>query len=263
MNGNFSQALANSQIIDMDSVQHQQEDAKRKYEVVEKSPSISLWMKIGLGGLLLFFACVFIIRSINIAKRKRKQLNKNVINTKPIAENNFSQKTSINETNEPLKKLGEILKERRIKAGITIDDVTKMTSIKSEFITKIEQGSYSSFSEKAYIKGIVLSYLKIINSEDLIDEFTKQIDQLKEKETTSAQSKPSVKVKVRVKPSRSYTEIPTTPQDRLASAMSSYQEFSKYTKRRTTMRRRHTLRKILYTLGVVIVLFALWFYYLR
>ncbi len=78
---------------------------------------------------------------------------------------------------DALRELGEILKERREQAGLTLDDVYDRTRIRLEYLTGIEAGDYTNFPEIVYIKGFVRTYLKLINAEDMQDEFMARLDQ--------------------------------------------------------------------------------------
>ena len=77
---------------------------------------------------------------------------------------------------EALKELGRIAAERRESIGMTLETVFDRTKIRLEYLKGIEEGNYSNFPEIVYIKGFVRTYLKLINAEDLQDDFMTQLD---------------------------------------------------------------------------------------
>ena len=66
--------------------------------------------------------------------------------------------------------------ERREKIGMTLETVFDRTKIRMEYLRGIEEGNYENFPEIVYIKGFIRTYLKLINAEDLQEDFMAQLD---------------------------------------------------------------------------------------
>ena len=66
--------------------------------------------------------------------------------------------------------------ERREKIGMTLETVFDRTKIRMEYLRGIEAGNYENFPEIVYIKGFIRTYLKLINAEDLQEDFMAQLD---------------------------------------------------------------------------------------
>ena len=75
-----------------------------------------------------------------------------------------------------LKELGQMATERRESIGMTLETVFDRTKIRMEYLRGIEAGNYEGFPEPVYIKGFIRTYLKLINAEDLQEDFMAQID---------------------------------------------------------------------------------------
>ncbi|MBR1437845.1 MAG: DUF4115 domain-containing protein [Synergistaceae bacterium] len=82
----------------------------------------------------------------------------------------------MNERNDALKELGQMITERRENLGMTLESVFDRTKIRPEYLRGIESGEYNNFPEVVYVKGFVRTYLKLINSEDLQEDFMLQLD---------------------------------------------------------------------------------------
>lgn len=80
------------------------------------------------------------------------------------------------ERDDALRDLGRLITERREDLGMTLESVFDRTKIRPEYLKGIENGDYSNFPELVYIKGFVRTYLKLINSEDLQEDFMAQLD---------------------------------------------------------------------------------------
>lgn len=80
------------------------------------------------------------------------------------------------EGNSALQELGRLITERRESIGMTLETVFDRTKIRPEYLRGIEEGNYTNFPELVYTKGFVRTYLKLINAEDLQDDFMKQLD---------------------------------------------------------------------------------------
>ncbi|MBQ6435432.1 MAG: helix-turn-helix domain-containing protein, partial [Synergistaceae bacterium] len=78
------------------------------------------------------------------------------------------------ENTEALVELGQILRERREDAGMTIETVFDRTKIRLEYLQGIENGDYTDFPELVYIKGFIRTYLKLIGAEDIQEVFITQ-----------------------------------------------------------------------------------------
>ena len=80
------------------------------------------------------------------------------------------------ERDDALKELGRMVTERRESIGMTLETVFDRTKIRPEYLRGIEQGDYRNFPEIVYIKGFVRTYLKLIDAEDLYEDFAAQLD---------------------------------------------------------------------------------------
>ncbi|MBQ7219884.1 MAG: DUF4115 domain-containing protein [Synergistaceae bacterium] len=80
------------------------------------------------------------------------------------------------EREDVLKELGRMAAERRESIGMTLETVFDRTKIRKEYLRGIEEGNYEGFPETVYIKGFIRTYLKLINAEDLQDDFMAQLD---------------------------------------------------------------------------------------
>ena len=80
------------------------------------------------------------------------------------------------ERNDVLKELGQKATERRESIGMTLETVFDRTKIRMEYLRGIESGNYDGFPELVYIKGFIRTYLKLINAEDLQEDFMTQLD---------------------------------------------------------------------------------------
>ena len=80
------------------------------------------------------------------------------------------------EHEDVLKELGQMAAERRESIGMTLETVFDRTKIRMEYLRGIEAGNYDGFPEIVYIKGFIRTYLKLINAEDLQEDFMAQLD---------------------------------------------------------------------------------------
>ncbi len=80
------------------------------------------------------------------------------------------------ERDDALKELGRVVTERREDLGMTLESVFDRTKIRLEYLRGIENGDYKNFPELVYIKGFVRTYLKLIDAEDVQEEFMAQLD---------------------------------------------------------------------------------------
>jgi len=61
-----------------------------------------------------------------------------------------------------MKQVGDILREARLKKGLTIKDSSKFTKIHEKYLKALECGDYSLFSDKVHIRGFVQNYAKFL-----------------------------------------------------------------------------------------------------
>lgn len=92
------------------------------------------------------------------------------------------------ERDEALKELGRVVTERRENLGMTLETVFDRTKIRPEYLKGIESGDYKNFPEVVYIKGFVRTYLKLIGSEDIQEDFMVQLDRFFGGNSHSSQS---------------------------------------------------------------------------
>lgn len=59
-------------------------------------------------------------------------------------------------------KAGDKLKERRLEKGLSLEDVSKSTKIKPEFLEFIENSSYEKLPSVSYAQGFVRNYAKFL-----------------------------------------------------------------------------------------------------
>ncbi len=60
-------------------------------------------------------------------------------------------------------KIGERLKQERIKKGYTLDQIAKATKIRPQFITAIEEGNYTKLPGSSYTQGFVKNYIEFLD----------------------------------------------------------------------------------------------------
>lgn len=60
-------------------------------------------------------------------------------------------------------KAGIKLKEKRLEKGLSLEDVSKNTKIKQEFLEFIENGAYEKLPSVSYAQGFVRNYAKFLN----------------------------------------------------------------------------------------------------
>ena len=99
------------------------------------------------------------------------------------------------EQNEALVELGRMITERRESLGMTLETVFDRTKIRPEYLRGIEAGDYRNFPEVVYIKGFVRTYLKLINAEDLQDDFMSQLDRTQNPQMPGHKRQPDSKPK--------------------------------------------------------------------
>lgn len=69
-----------------------------------------------------------------------------------------------------MKQVGDILREARLKRGLTIKDSSKFTRIHEQYLKALESGDYSMFSDKVHIRGFIQNYAKFLglNFEEIL-----------------------------------------------------------------------------------------------
>lgn len=60
-------------------------------------------------------------------------------------------------------RVGQRLKEERLRKELTLDDVSKSIKIKTSFLSAIEQGEYRKLPSSAYAQGFVRNYAEFLN----------------------------------------------------------------------------------------------------
>lgn len=75
-----------------------------------------------------------------------------------------------------MRTVGELLKERRIAKGLTLDQLEKATKIRKKFLEAIEADDYSQLPSISYAKGFVKNYCEYLglNSTDVLAFFRRQ-----------------------------------------------------------------------------------------
>lgn len=76
-------------------------------------------------------------------------------------------------------KAGEKLKEKRLEKGLSLEDVSKNTKIKAEFLECIENGEYSKLPSVSYAQGFVRNYAKFLrlNEKEIMAIFRREFDE--------------------------------------------------------------------------------------
>jgi len=77
----------------------------------------------------------------------------------------------VKDRNKALADLGYEVRRIREDKGLSIEDVTEITKIRTHFLEGIEAGDYSSFPSGVYIRGFVKSYLSFLGAEDMWTQF--------------------------------------------------------------------------------------------
>lgn len=78
-------------------------------------------------------------------------------------------------------KAGQRLKEERLKQGLTLDDVSKATKIKSSFLDAIEKSEYTKLPASTFAQGFVRNYTQFLKlpEEEVIPLFRREFDEEK------------------------------------------------------------------------------------
>lgn len=67
--------------------------------------------------------------------------------------------------------LGNEIRTIRKEKGFTLDDVTAVTKIRTNFLEDIENGVLDNFPGSVYVRGFIKSYLRFLGAEDLWPQF--------------------------------------------------------------------------------------------
>lgn len=78
-------------------------------------------------------------------------------------------------------KAGERLKEERLAKGITLEEASKVTKIRSSFLSHIEESEYSKLPSVAYAQGFVRNYTKFLglSEKEILALFRREFDENK------------------------------------------------------------------------------------
>ncbi len=76
-------------------------------------------------------------------------------------------------------RLGQRLYEERIKKGLSLEDVSKATKIRSNFLQAIEKGQYNKLPSTAYAKGFVRNYAEFLElpKKDMLALFRREFNE--------------------------------------------------------------------------------------
>ncbi len=76
-------------------------------------------------------------------------------------------------------KAGEKLKEKRLEKELSLEDVSKSTKIKAEFLEYIESGEYSKLPSVSYAQGFVRNYAQFLglNEKEIMAIFRREFDE--------------------------------------------------------------------------------------
>lgn len=101
-------------------------------------------------------------------------------------------------TNETV---GSILRTRRLKLGLTIDDVSRKLYIRRTYLEAIESGAYHVVGDAVYVKGFIRNYAEGIGLSG--DAFVRQYN----RETRSAPGEEGARISRRKRPSYETPEV--------------------------------------------------------
>ncbi|MBI2431049.1 MAG: helix-turn-helix domain-containing protein [Candidatus Levybacteria bacterium] len=78
-------------------------------------------------------------------------------------------------------RLGQKLREERIRKGFTLDDVVKATKIRFSFLSAIEKGDYKKLPSPAYAQGFVRNYCVFLGlpQKEMLALFRREFDEKK------------------------------------------------------------------------------------
>lgn len=75
-------------------------------------------------------------------------------------------------------KLGERLKEKRLEKGLSLEDVSKSTKIREDYLFSIEDGKYDELPSATHAQGFVRNYIKFLglNEKEALALFRREVD---------------------------------------------------------------------------------------
>lgn len=78
-------------------------------------------------------------------------------------------------------KAGQLLREARLKKGLSLEDVAEATKIRLPFVAAIEEGQYDKLPSPAYAKGFVTNYAQFLGlqSREIMALFRREFDERK------------------------------------------------------------------------------------
>src|SRR3989344_3249279 len=62
-----------------------------------------------------------------------------------------------------MKRVGQILKEERLRRKLTLDDIEKYTKIRRKVLEALEEGDYSKLPAETFVKGFIKNYGEFLN----------------------------------------------------------------------------------------------------
>ena len=76
-------------------------------------------------------------------------------------------------------RVGQRLRDERLRKGMTIEEVARSTRIRAEFISAIERGNYKNLPSGAYVQGFVKNYISFLGlpSRELLAMFRREFDE--------------------------------------------------------------------------------------
>jgi len=83
-----------------------------------------------------------------------------------------------------MKTSGEILKEKRLEKGLTLETVEKNTKIRQKYLKAIEEGKIDNIPGKTYIRGFVKNYSEFLGlpTEEILAILRREYDEKKKRE---------------------------------------------------------------------------------
>lgn len=78
-----------------------------------------------------------------------------------------------------MRKVGDILKKRRIEKNLTLEDIERRTKIRKKFLQAIENDDYSLFSSSTYLRGFIKNYSDFLNlpTQEILAIFRREFDE--------------------------------------------------------------------------------------
>jgi len=72
--------------------------------------------------------------------------------------------------------VGSALKGQRLKAGLTLEDVSRQTYIRPYYLDAIERGDYETVGDSVYVKGFIRNYAVVLglDAEELLRRYRRE-----------------------------------------------------------------------------------------